>query len=397
MIRLLLEDVCSDLVRFMHSAGDPTRFGAVHIDREWSLGMPGVFADLRIEPADEPPYFLEVKYGYPLPMVLANLRRKYGQPAVPPRPEARVVLVVETGGHPDWPAFEAELRQALAPDLQLDIWDEARLHRLIADCFGQTIPTFTGPDLLAIRELIDQGKERLAFGDQPARSCSDSVLRQNLLFHFGTWRLRELCHTQNIEETRHLVPPGVYEQVVVLMADLSGFSRYMHDTFEDTVVRQVLTSFYAKARYQIINAGGMLVQFVGDAVVALFGLPDRRAGYPEDALRTALRLLDIGESVTHEWQRRIDHVQDRHGVHIGMAMGRIHLVAMRPLDHARIAAIGDCMDITDRLLVLAEPGQIVVSNVLRYALRDSAHEFVALKPTEVRNLGTLQPWRVCLP
>src|ERR1043166_9898452 len=39
--RLLLEDVCSDLVRFLHSRGDPTRFGGVVIDREWSLGPPG--------------------------------------------------------------------------------------------------------------------------------------------------------------------------------------------------------------------------------------------------------------------------------------------------------------------------------------------------------------------
>jgi hypothetical protein len=37
MDRLLLEDVCSDLVRFLHSRGDPTRFGAVLIDREGPL------------------------------------------------------------------------------------------------------------------------------------------------------------------------------------------------------------------------------------------------------------------------------------------------------------------------------------------------------------------------
>ncbi|HZO90790.1 MAG TPA: adenylate/guanylate cyclase domain-containing protein [Chthonomonadaceae bacterium] len=400
MSRLLLEDVCSDLVRFLHSKGDPAQFGAVRIDREWALGPPGAFADLRIEPIGGQPYFLEIKYGYDSQTVLAHLRRKYGQLPASTLAEDRVVLVIETAAHADWPVLEAALQQALAPPLRLEVWDEERLHCLMVECFGQTIPAFTGPDLLAIRECIDYGKERLAFGEAPklpvTTDYSESVLRQNLLWHFGTWRLRELRHVREQEDPRRLVPPGLYEQVVVVMADLSGFSRYMHDTFDDAVVRQILTGFYAKARYQIINAGGMMVQFVGDAVVALFGLPDHRPGYLDDAMRTAVRLLDIGASVSHEWQRRIDHVQARHGVHIGMAMGRIHLVAMRPLDYARLAAIGDCMDIAERLNGLAAPGQIILSNVLRYALRHSAYEFAALEPTEVRNLGTLQPWRLLL-
>lgn len=59
MDRLLLEDVCSDLVRFLHSRGDPTHFGVVLIDREWPLGPPGMFADIRVELEEGPPYYLD--------------------------------------------------------------------------------------------------------------------------------------------------------------------------------------------------------------------------------------------------------------------------------------------------------------------------------------------------
>lgn len=397
MIRLLLEDVCSELVRFLHSKGDPGRFGSVRIDREWAFGEANSFADLRVESADAPPYFLEVKYGYSSRTIVAHLERKYGRHLGVKGPEDRVVLVVDTASHLDWPGVETALRQMLAPHLTLEVWDEERLHQLMESCFGQSIPAFTGQALLRLRECIDQGKGRIAFGEQPPNGLSEVVLHQNLLWHFGAWRLAELRYAQKEGASRNLVPPGLYEQVVVLMADLSGFSRYMHDTFDDAVVRQILTSFYARTRYQIINAGGMLVQFVGDAVVALFGLPDRRPGYAEDAMRTAVRLLNIGASVSQDWQRRIDHVQERQGVHIGLAMGRVHLVAMRPMDHARLAAIGDCMDITERLNSLAGPGQIVISNVLRFALRNSTYGFEAMPPTEVRNLGTLQPWKLIHP
>jgi adenylate cyclase len=392
--RLLLEDVCSDLVRFLHSRGDPTRFGGVVIDREWSLGQPGVFADLRVEPEEEPPYFLEVKYGYDRASLLSHLQRKYGELAGGPDGATRLVLVVHTAEHPDWPALKAQVRASLPPEVTLEVWDEHRLQQLIAECFGQTTLSLEETELVTVRERIDQGKERLAFGDTPAAGYGEQVLRQSLLWHFGTWRLAELRHAGNGADLRHLVPPGVYERVVVVMADLSSFSRYVRDTPDDTIVRQILTDFYAKSRYQVINAGGMLFQFVGDQVLALFGIPDRRPGYVEAAARTAFRLLDIGASVSHNWQRRIDHVEPRGGVHISMAMGRVQLVSMRPLDYARLQTIGDCLQICSRLLPLADPNQIVISNMLRYTLQSTGYEFAALPPFEARNIGVLQPWRL---
>jgi hypothetical protein len=72
----------------------------------------------------------------------------------------------------------------------------------------------------------------------------------------------------------------------------------------------------------VINAGGMLVQFVGDEVVALLfgslsrraGMPDRRPGELLDAVRTAVRLCDIGASISREWQRKIDKGQPSRGL-----------------------------------------------------------------------------------
>lgn len=147
----------------------------------------------------------------------------------------------------------------------------------------------------------------------------------------------------------------------------------------------------------MINAGGLLAQFVGDEVVALFGIPDQRPGYVDAAMRTTGRLLDIAASVCHSWQRWIGHVQPRRGAHVGMAMGRVQLVTMRAFDHARLATIGDCMDIAARLLPLAGPGEIVVSNVLRHVLRDSPYELTPLPPFEARNIGSCNRWKVCEP
>lgn len=395
--RLLLEDVCSDLVRFLHSRGDPMRYGGVRIDREYALGPPGAFADLRVEPENEPPYFLEVKYGYGAETIVNHLRRKYGSLNSDAQDARKLVLVIETEAHPHWPALESELRAMLPAHFSLEVWNESRLQDLIQQCFGVAVPSFAPSELITIRERIDQGKERIAFGDAAPSHYAEAALRHNLAWHFCTWRLRELRNDRIEYDLTQLVPPGVYEYVVAVMADLSGFSGYVRSTSDDAVVRQSLTNFYAKSRYQVVNAGGMMDQFVGDEAVAFFGIPDRRPGYLEAAVRTALRLLDIGASVSHDWQRKIDHVQPSGGAHIAMAMGRVQLVSMRAFDHARLAALGDCLNIAGRLLPVAGPGEIVVSNVVRQALSASSYEFVEREPFEAHNVGTIRPWRLLPP
>ncbi len=392
--RLLLEDVCSDLVRNIHAHGDPSRFSTVVIDREYPIGCHGEFADIRVEPVGEPPYFVEVKYGYDAPKVLRHIRRKYSAPASWNASKLVVAVTGESGS--DLAAIESGIREILPPGVGLEMWGHTRLQQLISDCFSVSVSSLEPSELVALRARIDEGKERRAFGDDLPAAFNERALRQNLLWHFATWRLRELRTRRpaGAADPRHLVPPGVYDHVAVLMADLSGFSRYVRDTPDDAVVRQALTNFYAKARYQVVNAGGMLDKFVGDEIVALFGLPERRPGYLEDAARTAVRLLDIGASVTHDWQRKIDLVQPHSAAHVAIAMGRVQLVTLRALDNAHLGVIGDCLNLAARLLPVAGPGEVVVSNVFRQALAASAFEFADCPPLDAKNLGSVRPWKM---
>jgi adenylate cyclase len=81
----------------------------------------------------------------------------------------------------------------------------------------------------------------------------------------------------------------LYRGVVVLPADLCSFSSYVRDSPYARVVRESLTSFYSKSRYQIFNSRGTLYQFVRDEVIELFGLPDREAETPQTASEAANR------------------------------------------------------------------------------------------------------------
>jgi adenylate cyclase len=388
--RLLIEDICSDLVRHLHADatdGSPR----VTVQRERQLGDSTAFADLYVQPDREPAYFVEVKTGYPVDIIVQHLGRKYG-PLAAPNDARRLVLVVDTHAYPDWGSAERRIRGALAPGLDLEVWDDQTLAALMREVFGVELGDQADEaELVRVRNQIDQAKAVIAFGDV-ASDPAEIFRRHSLLWHLDAWRLRRLHRALGAGRV-DVLPSATYPQVVVLLADLCSFSAYVRDTRDDEVVRANLSRFYSKTRYEIVNAGGMLYQFAGDEVAAFFGIPDQEPGYIEAALRTARAIVQIGRSVSQSWQRNIDHMQDKSGVHVGMAIGQIQLVAYRPFDRARIGAVGTPMNTAARLMIAAGPSQIVLSNVLRQSLPDSL-EADELDPVAAHNIGTVQAWKI---
>ncbi|MBI3272682.1 MAG: adenylate/guanylate cyclase domain-containing protein [Planctomycetes bacterium] len=392
-LRLFLEDLACDLCFFQHVTTEGAAAEGVKIKREAYLGAPGAYADVEVAPPGGPRYFVEIKHGYSSEYVVRSLRRKYGSPAAETRGAARVIVVIDLEGRPGAATLAGELAACLHPGLALELWDERKLLEHLRDRFQVEIESVTEADLLDVREAVDRAKGYYAFGGPSREAYTNDPLRAQLLWHFGFWRLRQIRESQAFPP-RRILPPGSYQGVAVLMADLCSFSSYVRDTRDEEVSRHCLTSYYSKARYQVIGNGGMLYQFVGDEVVALFGIPDRRSGYPKAALDTAAALVDIGDSISEHWQRHIDRVQEKRGVHVGMAMGNLQMMSLRPFSRTHVGAIGDALNMAARLTAAAGPGEIVVSNALFRELDyPSQAAFAETEPVEARNVGRIKAWR----
>jgi class 3 adenylate cyclase len=393
-LRLLLEELCCELCWFEDAAEGSLRPEKARIEREYDLGRPGAFADIRVAPQAAAPYFVEVKFGYSDDQLLRHLQRKYAEPTPG---GAKVILVIDVAARPDWPRVRAAAAAGLAPGLGLEVWDEARLIQLLRERFGIAIPAITADNLIEVRQAIDRAQGYYAFGGASLEAYEHDPLNAELLWHFGFWKLRRLRAERGLRP-RDVLPPGDYRGVAVVLADLSAFSSYVRDTPDGRIVRESLTSFYSKARYQIINNGGMLYQFVGDEVIGLFGLPDRPAGFARDALETARALVSIGNSVSHHWQRQIDRVQASGGVHIGLALGDLQIVSLRPFGRTHVGAVGDCINVAARLMAAAGPGEVVVSNSFLQALGEgTGFAFHEVDPVEARNVGRIKAWKLTPP
>jgi class 3 adenylate cyclase len=385
-VRLFLEEICGELCRMDHVARDHLAAEAIKVRREVSLGRSGAFADLHVAPDGAAPYFVEVKWGYSGRELIERLARKYERN--PDSDARRLLLVSDLVDGADWASTLARLRERLSPDLAIEAWGERELLARVEAGFGLYLGGFSGGSLRLIRDAVMRAEWQSAFG-----TAADERMMPTLLWHFSPWTLARLNRERGFGPD-DVMQPGTYRDIIIVIADLCAFSSYVRDTRDDALVRLALTSFYSQARQAVLDAGGMMDKFVGDEVIGVFGYPAARRGDAEAALSCARRLIDIGESVSDHWQRRIDRVQDAKGVHIGIAMGDLNLMRLRAFSSRHYGFIGDAVNMAARLMATAGPSEIVVSNRFYQTLGDAAAaQFAETPPNDAKNVGRINVWK----
>ncbi|OBJ50920.1 adenylate/guanylate cyclase domain-containing protein [Mycobacterium sp. 1423905.2] len=178
---------------------------------------------------------------------------------------------------------------------------------------------------------------------------------------------------------------GALTEVTVLMADLRGFTAFTEAHSPEQVVT-MLNTYYGAIVPVILDAGGTVTQFVGDAMMAIWGAPVRQ---PDHALLAARAGLALHEVVEQAAAGHPDWPRFRVGINTGPAVvGNIGAAEMR-----NFTAIGDTTNLAARLQSLARAGQVVVGPgtvaALGPAARVSEHGWVRVK-------GKRDPVRVCV-
>ena len=79
-------------------------------------------------------------------------------------------------------------------------------------------------------------------------------------------------------------------QATILFADIAGFTA-LSETLDPEEVTAIVNSFYAIARRVIVSHGGTVDKFIGDSVMALFGVPIALEQAPRKAIEAAIGLM----------------------------------------------------------------------------------------------------------
>jgi class 3 adenylate cyclase len=167
-----------------------------------------------------------------------------------------------------------------------------------------------------------------------------------------------------LADPRHTALGGSIVDVTVLFADLRGFTSYSELGSPDQVVA-MLNRYFSDVVPLILEEGGTVDKFVGDAMMAMWGAPDRQ---PDHALRGARAALAMQTAAQRVIERNPDFPCFRIGLNSGPALvGNIGSDQFR-----NFTAIGDTVNLAARLQEMAQPGEIVIGTGTCDAIRHQA-------------------------
>ncbi len=155
---------------------------------------------------------------------------------------------------------------------------------------------------------------------------------------------------------------GERKQVTVLFTDVSGFTA-MSERLDPEEVHAIMDRSFEVILAAVHHYEGTINQFLGDGVMALFGAPIAHEDHAHRALRAALAIQE-GLGPVREDVRRQHGLEFR--VRIGINTGLVVVGAIGRDLRMDYTAVGDTTNLAARLLNLAQPGQVVISDHTRH-------------------------------
>ena len=183
------------------------------------------------------------------------------------------------------------------------------------------------------------------------------------------------------EELSRLLPGGVADKlkteghrigeteelvVTVLMADIRGYSGIAERT-DPSVLAGQLNRHRAEMNHAILEHEGTVMQFVGDAVMAVFGAPTPVDNHAERAVASAAAMHAAQSTLNTTWS---DEGLDHFGLGIGVSTGPVAAALLGSEERLEYSVVGDTVNLTQRLQQWAEPGETVLSEPTFTALSE---------------------------
>ncbi len=150
---------------------------------------------------------------------------------------------------------------------------------------------------------------------------------------------------------------GQRRNVTILFVDISGFTQ-LSKRLEDEVLYEFVRLYIDRLANDVYKYDGMVDKFTGDGLMALFGAPIAHENNAELALRCALDMQADVARLSHELK---DQLGGELHVHIGLNAGSVIVGGVGSDLMMNYTAIGDTVNLAQRLEAGAKPGTILVS------------------------------------
>jgi adenylate cyclase len=172
-------------------------------------------------------------------------------------------------------------------------------------------------------------------------------------------------------------------EVTVLMSDIRAYSTIAEHADPSQLAGQ-LNVHRAAMNDAILGENGTVMQFVGDAVMAVFGAPFAQEDHADRAVAAALAMHAKQSVINIRWETE---GLPAFGLGLGLSTGDAAAALLGSEERLEYTLVGDTVNLSQRLQQLADAGETVVSEGTLTALHASATT-TALPPQLVKGRDT---------
>lgn len=218
-------------------------------------------------------------------------------------------------------------------------------------------------------ELFSQIAGELAMTLEKSRAYEDLYLRNEFIKKvFGQYVTSEVVDAV-LKSDGPLALGGERRTVTVLMADLRGFTP-MSERLSPEEVVDALNVFLGKMTEVVMKYGGSIDNFIGDAVMAVFGTPIAKSDDVECAVACAIEMQNTMAMVNEEIEGR--GLPDL-TMGIGISTGEVVAGNIGSEMRVKYSVIGNTVNLAARIESIASGGQIFTTEATFKEVQDVVH------------------------
>ncbi len=182
------------------------------------------------------------------------------------------------------------------------------------------------------------------------------------------------------------------KHVTVMFSDLSGYTA-MTEKLDPEEVKEIMGRVFGEIAQIVVRYEGFIEKFIGDAVMAIFGVPKSHEDDTIRAIKAAREIHDIVSSISPRYEKRVGKPL---AMHTGICTGLV-VTGEVNLDKGTHGVLGDTINTASRLSGLAKPGEIVVGPDT-YHQAEGYFTCEPMEPTAVKGKAEpITPYKVLSP
>jgi len=167
--------------------------------------------------------------------------------------------------------------------------------------------------------------------------------------------------------------------VTVLFADVSGFTE-MSENLHPEEVKDLMNDCFAGLTEAITSRGGTIDKYIGDCVMAVFGVPVARYDDAERSIDAALAMQDFLGGFSEDLERRTGRSL---AMRIGINTGQVMAGYVGHGESRDFTVMGDAVNVASRLESACPVGSILASQET-YRMVRGLYRVNALEPISVK-------------